>query len=125
MSAIIDPVVVAYIRENPLSKRQAVSSNVMSQYSNRIPVIIGRGDLKRTPPITKYKFLAPKDISFGKFVVELRKNIQDVNSSMALFFFLQDNTLPVTSMNMDVIYEKYKSNDGFLYITYCCENTFG
>ena len=125
MSVIVDPVVIAYLRDHPFLKRQAVSSNVLHQYPDKVPIIIGRGELKRTPPIDKCKFLAPKDISFSKFTIELRKYIQNINPTDALFFFLKNNTLPVPSMNMDAIYEKYKSNDGFLYINYSTENTFG
>lgn len=125
MNTIVDPIVIAYIRDHPVSKRLALSSNVLTLYNNRVPIIIGRSETKRTPPIDKYRFLAPKDISFGKFIVELRRHILGINHNNALFFFIKENTIPVTSMDMESIYEKYKSDDGFLYISYCCENSFG
>jgi GABA(A) receptor-associated protein len=62
---------------------------------------------------------------FGKFVEDVRAHIPSLDSRTALFFFLSDNTLPPISIIMATLYEKHKSSDGFLYITYSCENTFG
>ena len=43
---------------------------------------------------------------------------------MILYLFVNGN-LPTTSEQMNNIYDKYKSEDGFLYVTYSGENTFG
>jgi len=40
------------------------------------------------------------------------------------FLFVED-VLPPSSALMSQIYEKHKDSDGFLYITYSGENTFG
>jgi len=42
----------------------------------------------------------------------------------ALFIFMNGIIPPTTSMLGD-LYEYYKENDNFIYITYSLENTFG
>lgn len=42
----------------------------------------------------------------------------------AIFIFV-DEVLPPTAALMSSIYEEHKDEDGFLYITYSGENTFG
>ena len=42
----------------------------------------------------------------------------------ALFMFIDNKIYPITSL-IGNIYDENKDNDGFLYITYCQENTFG
>lgn len=125
MNAITDPVVRKFFNENSFDKRKVVANNMLMKYPDRVPIIIGRGDVIKTPPIKIYKFLAPCDITFGRFITEIRKNISTVDSSVALFFFLQGTTLPMNSVCMKDIYDKYKDDDNFLYIIYSSENTFG
>lgn len=42
----------------------------------------------------------------------------------AIFFFVKGH-IPATSCMLSFIYDDYKDNDNFLYITYLFENTFG
>lgn len=63
------------------------------------------------------------DITVGKFVYEIRKHMK-LNPEQAIFLFVND-TLPPTAALMSQIYEKNKDEDGFLYVTYSGENTFG
>jgi GABA(A) receptor-associated protein len=125
MTSFADPVIFKFITDNSLEKRRAISGKLLSSYPDRIPVIIGRAELLKTPAIKKYKFMAPGDITFGKFIVEIRKHIPDIDSTVALFYFLSNNSLAYNSALMSQLYSKYKAPDDFLYITYSCENTFG
>lgn len=47
-----------------------------------------------------------------------------MNSSMGLFLFT-NGIIPSNTESMGFIYNKYKDNDGYLYINYAFENTFG
>lgn len=73
--------------------------------------------------IVRFKLRVCVDITVGKFVYEIRKHMK-LNPEQAIFLFVND-TLPPTAALMSQIYEKNKDEDGFLYVTYSGENTFG
>ncbi len=86
-------------------------------------VIVEKAPKSDAPDIDKKKFLVPSDITVGKFVYEIRKHMK-LSPEKAIFLFV-NNVLPPTAELMSHIYAKYKDEDGFLYITYSGENTFG
>ena len=43
----------------------------------------------------------------------------------AIFLFVSSGTLPPSVAALQTVYDKYKDEDGFLYMTYSGENTFG
>lgn len=122
--SFVDPAIINFMGEKSLQERSAISKNTMRKYPDYVPVIVGRANLTHTPPIDKFKFLAPKCITLGAFICEIRRHIK-INETEALFFFLPNNTLISPCSLMDSLHEKYKSDDGFLYMQYSCENTFG
>lgn len=73
--------------------------------------------------IDKKKYLVPQDLTVGQFVYVIRKRIK-LAPEKAIFIFV-NNVLPPTAALMSAIYEEHKEEDGFLYITYSGENTFG
>ncbi|KAH9721325.1 Autophagy-related protein 8f [Citrus sinensis] len=68
-------------------------------------------------------YLVPADLTVGQFVYVIRKRIK-LSAEKAIFIFV-DNVLPPTGAIMSAIYEEKKDEDGFLYVTYSGENTFG
>lgn len=110
-------------QKQPLEKRIACSKKFVSSYPERVPIIVGTYDLQ-LGPIRKNKFLVPRDMKMGSFVFELRKNLEDLNETQSIFLFVQ-NTLPPSAELMGRIYDRYVAEDGFLYIHYSGENTFG
>lgn len=95
------------------------------------------------------RYLVPADLTVGQFVYVVRKRIK-LSAEKAIFIFVK-NILPPTGANyfikslifaslhvvqylfcfyfaaamMSAIYEEHKDEDGFLYMTYSGENTFG
>ncbi|KAF5472782.1 hypothetical protein F2P56_009471, partial [Juglans regia] len=69
------------------------------------------------------RYLVPADLTVGQFVYVVRKRIK-LSAEKAIFVFVK-NTLPPTASLMSAIYEENKDEDGFLYMTYSGENTFG
>lgn len=65
----------------------------------------------------------PVDLTVGQFVYVIRKRIK-LPSEKAIFIFVND-ILPPTAALISTIYEEHKDEDGFLYILYSGENTFG
>ncbi|KAB5569645.1 hypothetical protein DKX38_003438 [Salix brachista] len=68
-------------------------------------------------------YLVPADLTVGQFVYVVRKRIK-LSPEKAIFIFVK-NILPPTAAMMSAIYEENKDEDGFLYMTYSGENTFG
>jgi GABA(A) receptor-associated protein len=100
-------------------------TRILSKFPGRIPVIIQRNNNKNneTPKIDKEKFLVPADLTLGQFVFVIRKRI-NLSSEKALFLFV-GNSLPTTGSLMREIYNLHRNEDGFLYIIYSGENSFG
>ncbi|XP_071785416.1 gamma-aminobutyric acid receptor-associated protein-like 2 [Asterias amurensis] len=109
--------------ETPEEQRLAESSKIRSKYSDRIPVIVQKAARSQIPEIDKRKFLVPADITVAQFMWIIRKRIQ-LPPEKAVFLFV-GKVLPQTSATMSQIYELHKDVDGFLYVSYSGENTFG
>ncbi|KAK4798719.1 hypothetical protein SAY86_031045 [Trapa natans] len=108
---------------HPLEKRQVESARIREKYPDRIPIIVEKAERSDIPDIDKKKFLVPRDLNVGQFVYVVRKRI-NLSAEKAIFVFV-NNTLPSTSALISTIYEENKDEDGFLYMTYSGENTFG
>ncbi|AQK76477.1 Autophagy-related protein 8c [Zea mays] len=110
--------------EHPLEKRQSEANRIREKYPDRIPVIVEklRGVIFLTST-RKSQYLVPADLTVGQFVYVVRKRIK-LSAEKAIFIFVK-NTLPPTAALMSSIYEENKDEDGFLYMTYSGENTFG
>jgi len=110
--------------KNPgTEQRKSDAIKILEKYPDRIPVIINKSENSDVPDIDKRKFLVPNDLTVGQFVYVIRKRIR-LSPEKALFVFI-NNTLPPTSSIMSQMYVEYQNEDGFLYMTYSGENTFG
>ncbi len=104
--------------------RKNESNRVIEKYPNRIPVICERHhNCKTAPIIDKIKYLVPYDLTIGQFIYIIRKRM-NMSSQKALFLFINSN-IPSSSKMLHTIYNEEKDEDGFLYIYYTTENTFG
>jgi|TARA_B110000208_G_C11548589_1_gene350812 GABA(A) receptor-associated protein len=107
-----------------LENRTAECNRIITKHPGRVPVVVCKGcnDIS-LPDIDKHKFLVPKDMTIGQFVYIIRKRIKlDPNHAL---FVLINNTLQPTNKSLDDIYLDNKDEDGYLYIIYSSENTFG
>ncbi|KAJ0047235.1 hypothetical protein Pint_04110 [Pistacia integerrima] len=127
-------------------RRQAEAARIREKYPDRIPVIVEKAERSDIPDIDKKKlvihllllfnksifsvlwhdecrYLVPADLTVGQFVYVVRKRIK-LSAEKAIFIFVK-NILPPTAAMMSAIYEENKDEDGFLYMTYSGENTFG
>ncbi|TAQ85149.1 hypothetical protein B7494_g6525 [Chlorociboria aeruginascens] len=106
--------------EHFFDKRKAEAERI---YADRIPVICEKVEKSDIATIDKKKYLVPADLTVGQFVYVIRKRIK-LSPEKAIFIFV-DEVLPPTAALMSSIYEEHKDEDGFLYISYSGENTFG
>ncbi len=109
---------------NDYLERVKKSQVILEKYPDRVPLIIQPSKNDRdTYPIDKSKYITPRDLTMMQLQQIVRKRIR-FPSEKALFMFVNNKMFPITSM-VGNIYDDNKDPDGFLYITYCQENTFG
>ena len=109
----------------PYKNRKDECDRIRSKYPDRIPVIVERStNCRELNEIDKKKFLIPADLTVGQFVYVIRRRIT-LAPEKALFVYINNNTLPATSELLSVVWKNYKDKDGYLYIKYSGENTFG
>ncbi|XP_009375763.1 autophagy-related protein 8f [Pyrus x bretschneideri] len=113
----------SFKQAHEFEKRQAEASRIREKYSDRIPVIVEKAERSDIPNIDRKKYLVPADLTVGQFVYVIRKRIK-LSAEKAIFIFV-DDVLPATGAIMSTIYDEKKDADGFLYVTYSGENTFG
>ncbi|KAK3027929.1 hypothetical protein RJ639_039396, partial [Escallonia herrerae] len=101
-------------------RRQAEAARIREKYPDRIPFVIYSNVLF---VCHECRYLVPADLTVGQFVYVVRKRIK-LSAEKAIFIFVK-NILPPTAAMMSAIYEENKDEDGFLYMTYSGENTFG
>lgn len=112
-------------RKNSEVNRKAESRKALSRHPDRKPLIVERSDRATViPDLDRKKYLVPDDMRISQLVHVIRSR-GNITPTQALFVFVDGGTLVSSSDTIESIYNKYKSSDGLLYITYCDEATFG
>eukprot|EP00474_Spongospora_subterranea_P008986 CRZ09444.1 hypothetical protein [Spongospora subterranea] len=112
-----------FMEQHDFEVRKAEAQRIRAKYPDRIPVICEKSPKSKIDEIDKKKYLVPCDLTVGQFVYVIRKRIQ-LTPEKGIFLFI-NNTLPPTSALISTVYEEQRGPDGFLYIEYSGENTFG
>lgn len=104
---------------------QAEIDTVMKKHPGRVPVYVKRASNTGTnlPEINRHKFLIPQDFTLHALQHTIRVYLK-LKPEQAIFLFI-NNTIPIYTESLLQLYEKYRSADGLLYVTYSTENTFG
>jgi GABA(A) receptor-associated protein len=114
-------------KQYPLHERLNESKKILERFPNNVPVICEKDNRVQNCNIEKRKYLIHKDITVGQFMFIIRKQLETTNrnqSGFGLFLFTK-GTIPSIVEEMGNVYKKYKDDDGYLYINYSFENTFG
>ena len=113
--------------ENNETKSTAVQQSefirIRTKYPDKIPVIVTRMKSCKLPEIDRNKFLVPFDMPFSGLMMVIRKRLK-LKSEYAMFLFV-GGSIPSSSSMMSLVYDTYKSKDGYLRVQYCEENVFG
>ena len=111
-----------FMNRHPFEKRLEESKRILDKYPNRIPVICERIS-NNIPQVSRKKYLCPDDLSLANFMYVIRKRM-NLSSEKALYLFINNKLVPCSQL-LGSIYEAEKNEDGFLYINYAGESTFG
>jgi hypothetical protein len=121
-------------KDVPLGERVRQAERAAARYPDKTPVIVESGELRRRlfrrtskklPELDKVKFLVPHEMTLSQFCCLIRERFREVITPEVAIFVLINNTLPKNSAMMRELWDDSHSEDGFLYITFVPENTFG
>ncbi|XP_029702332.1 gamma-aminobutyric acid receptor-associated protein-like 2 isoform X5 [Takifugu rubripes] len=106
-----------------LENRCMRSTEIRNKYPDRVPVTLEKVPRSNIMDVDRREYLLPTDLTVAQFMYIIRKRIS-LPSEAPMFLFV-DQVLPTTSATMGALYEESKDEDGFLYVAYSGENTFG
>ena len=99
--------------------------HLKSKFPNKAPFVIERYQTsKNIPQLDKTKFVFPKDLPMGLMIKFVRDRLP-LSPNESLYFFVNDTVLVRASATVGEIYQMYADEDGFVYITYATQETFG
>lgn len=109
-----------------VKKNRDEADHIMGKYSDRIPIIVKKSPRAGAdiPNIDKHKFLVPSDLTLGQFQYVIRKRL-NLSQDKALMFFINGYVFCTSDLIIDIYEKSHDIEDGFLYIIYSGESTFG
>jgi GABA(A) receptor-associated protein len=72
----------------------------------------------------KNKWVLPKSMTIAQLLFNLRERLE-VDQYKSIFLFANNISIPPTGNTLGEVYNKWKDDDGFLYLTLCSEDSFG
>lgn len=111
-----------YQEEKSFEERCAESGTMLQRFSDRVPVIIQK-KRNNIDSIDKRKFMTPRSLTLGQLLFVVRRRLK-LKKTEAIFLFINGKLIKQTE-TMGQAYNEHKNNDGFLYVMYDFENTFG
>ena len=116
--------IMSFKNQYSFEKRVSESQRILSRYPDRIPVICEQNKKQSSlPNLNKVKYLVPSTLTIGQFMCVIRNRMK-LRSDVAIFLTI-DGYIPSTTALIGELYATSKYADGFLYIEYSGENTFG
>ena len=113
-----------YKQEKTFEQRNGEFQRISGKNPDKIPVICEKEEKSKLKKIEKTKFLIDKNLNLAQFSSIIRKRLE-IEDKEALFFLVNGKISISGTVSMTDIYNKYKEKDGFLYIAYANEETWG
>ena len=102
------------------------SKRIRIKYPNRIPTLIFPKSNMETQ-LDKNKYLVPLDLMLSSLVSVVRSRL-GLTKEKAILFIIKKGTqvfIPHGDQLIGFLYDMYKDENGFLFINYFIENTYG
>ncbi|XP_065582829.1 microtubule-associated proteins 1A/1B light chain 3C-like isoform X1 [Artemia franciscana] len=116
---------VSFKERKTFAARKEEAENIRAKFPTKVPVIVQRSQKEKyLPPLDKTKFLVPQDLAMSQFITVIR-NRMAIGSTQAFFLLINGKSMASMSRTLAEIYQEHKDLDGFLYVTYSSEETFG
>lgn len=104
-------------------QRRVEHDRITRVYPRHVPIVAEAGT-RETPHANKSKFLVPEGLTVGQLSFVLRKRIRELRPSESLYLMV-NGTLVNSTSTLRELHSSSAQTDGFLYISYVTENTFG
>jgi GABA(A) receptor-associated protein len=106
-------------------ERVQQANRFLSRFPNSVPVVSIK-DAKSSLPVKIHNqlFLVPKTLIASEFTVLIRKKIS-LPKTQAMMLFINSKVLITAEVAISELYEKYRSEDGFLYILCTDHESYG
>lgn len=123
--------ITSFQKDKNLEQRQQMALAIRKKYPDRLAVIMDRvGFLD--PQIIKHKFLVPSHLTLGQFNYVVRKRLKleapknPISEYQTIYINIHGTKiLPPMSELMYNIAAQHGHQDGFLYLNYGLEHSFG
>ena len=113
-----------YQKAKNLEERKAEFQSVIRSNPGKIAIICEKAPNSKIVDIEKSKYLVAEDITISQFSLMIRKRLR-MGKEEALFFLVNGKKSLTGDDSMQQVYNKYKNEDGFLYIAYASEEVWG
>ena len=114
-----------FMKDVPLDKRREQANDLLINHPNKVPIILEKDPKCKIVPINRTKYLLIKTFTINKFSKIIR-SLMKIDEGEALFFLAKGKYYLLGEKTLSQIYNDYKDKkDGFLYISYSTEMTFG
>lgn len=133
----------SFRKDIPWTDHLTKSQSMRAKHKERVPIIVDRGT-KETPQVTKNKFLVPDSFTIAQFQAIVRRYLKPLEGTDqkklqpqdALFFFIREykyesgvethsDKLVPAQQTLGQLYQQYQDRNGYLFIVYNKETTFG
>ena len=110
----------------PLEKRMQWSQEASMKYSNKLPLIVEKDHkCQGLDDLSNPKFLMPRTFMISEVQMIVRRKL-NIKKEQGLFMMVNDGKEMIkANESLEGVYDKYKDQDGFLYILYTQENIYG
>ena len=134
----------SYKERNSFSERVRQVENIRKKYPSKVAIIVERFKKvyevkllfgsncdgfeiiqeKSLPVIEKVKYLVPHDLIMSQLSTIVRNRLS-ISPASSFFLFTPGGAMVTLTATVTEFYAKYKDEDGYVYIKYASQETFG
>jgi GABA(A) receptor-associated protein len=114
---------VKFFLNSDFNTRSEKANNILKMHEKCVPIIVLKHPTSKMQTLDKFKFIVPKDLTVGQFNYVIRKRLK-LKPEQSTFLFV-NKKLATSSQLINIIYDEWHDDDGFLYMTYAEMETFG